>query len=404
MIANRFLAYVETAPWSARAGATGLLAQAYLRSPLPDDERARVEVAMTAMLDDESPEVRRALAEALADSADAPRHVVVALASDEPEIARIVLGRSPLLTSAELVDAAGLGHPDLHLAIAERAFLGAPVSAALAHIGSAEVALRLLSNPEARLPAFSLETILRRHGTAEGVARAVLERADVPREIELLAELAEAQRASRVDAGSSFLRLQKEAELRDVSEATVIRRAAECPEDELPVFVSFLRRSELVTAGLVLRSLLEGQVGFLAAVLGDLSSVPFAKARGLVEGAGFWILYRKAELPEGLRPVFEAALEARPPRYAQTEPLGRSALAEVLAACAAAGVTDAHPVVAMLRRMDLALARDAAACRGRNLHGGAGSPASVPAGERADRGLGRSRNVWRRRSSVARTP
>lgn len=360
MIAHRFLAYVETAPWQARAGATGLLAQAYLRSSLPDDERSRVEAAMTAMLDDESSDVRRALAEALADSGDAPRHILAALAADEPEIARIVLERSPLLTSAELVDAAGFGRADIHLAIAGRAKLPAPVSAALAQVGSAEVALRLLGNAEAVLPAFSLESILRRHGSVAGVARAVIEREGVPREILLLAELAEAERAGGNAAGAVGAVRRNDAEFRDAADSAVIRRAVECTEVEMPAFVAFIRRSELVTAGLILRLVLEGHVTVLAAVLGDLASIPLAKAKGLVEGPGFWILYRKADLPEGLKSVFEAALAARPPRRAHEEKLCRGALAEVLSACAEAGVTDAHPVVCMLRRMDLAMAREAA--------------------------------------------
>ena len=57
------------------------------------------------LLDDPSPLVRRALAEALAASEEAPPSIIIALPSDQPEIAALVLERSPLLLDADLVDA-----------------------------------------------------------------------------------------------------------------------------------------------------------------------------------------------------------------------------------------------------------------------------------------------------------
>ncbi len=360
MIAKRFLAFVETAPWPARAAATGLLAQAYLRSPLPEDERGRIEVALTSMLDDGSPAVRRALADGFAESDCAPRHIIVALAADEPDIAAVVLERSPVLTSAELVDAVGLGRSELQVAIAGRSPLSAPVAAALAQIGGSAAALRLVQNMSADIPDFSIESMLRRHATADGFAQAVLDRPKLSREARLLAELGLAECSQRLEAGPIGAVLQGEANFRDYSEAAVLRHASECSPRELDVFVGFIRRSGLITSGLILRAFLEGKVSFGAAMMGDLAGVPRSKAEGLVDGGGFWALYKKAELPEGLRAVFQAALQARAPMQARNQKLCRADLREVVSACAVAGVTDAHPVVCMLHRMDLALAREEA--------------------------------------------
>ena len=56
------------------------------------------------LLDDPSPLVRRALAEALAGSARCAAAVIHALVNDQPDIAALVLERSPLLVDSDLVD------------------------------------------------------------------------------------------------------------------------------------------------------------------------------------------------------------------------------------------------------------------------------------------------------------
>src|ERR1051325_5343468 len=109
MIVRQFLQWVRTAPAADRADATSALARAYLYSDLSKDDRIAAEGAMLMLLDDASPLVRAALAQALAASADAPPAVVFALAGDLPEIAAIVLERSPLLIDADLVDRVGGG-------------------------------------------------------------------------------------------------------------------------------------------------------------------------------------------------------------------------------------------------------------------------------------------------------
>ncbi len=102
MLSRQFLSWAERAPAGERAEAAGNLARACLYAELDAIERGEMERAMTCLLDDPSPLVRRALAEALAGAADAPHHLVAALANDQADIAALVLARSPRLTDAEL--------------------------------------------------------------------------------------------------------------------------------------------------------------------------------------------------------------------------------------------------------------------------------------------------------------
>src|SRR3954462_3393897 len=120
MIVRHFLQWVRTAEAAERAEATSALARAYLYSDLSHDDRIAAEGAMIMLLDDPSPLVRHALANVLGSSRDAPATVVHALINDQPEIAIIVLERSPLLFDSDLVDAVAVGGTEVQAAIARR--------------------------------------------------------------------------------------------------------------------------------------------------------------------------------------------------------------------------------------------------------------------------------------------
>src|SRR5438128_1301733 len=164
MIVRHFLHWVRMAPAAERADATGALARAYLYSDLSPDDRAAAEGAMILLLDDPSPLVRYALADALAASGDAPAAVVHALINDQPDIATLVLERSPLLLDSDLVDSVAIGGTQIQSAIARREILPCAVSAAIAEVGSAEACLTLIENMSADIAAFSLARIAQRFG------------------------------------------------------------------------------------------------------------------------------------------------------------------------------------------------------------------------------------------------
>ena len=81
--------------------------------------------------------MRRALAEILASEAQAPRHVIIALANDQPDVAALVLARSLLLSEGDLVDCATMGDRLAQAAISSRPGLSAAVASVLADKGHA---------------------------------------------------------------------------------------------------------------------------------------------------------------------------------------------------------------------------------------------------------------------------
>src|SRR4051794_36001696 len=162
MIVRQFLQWVRTAEAAERAEATSALARAYLYSDLSDHDRAAAEGAMILLLDDPSPLVRCALADALAASGDAPAAIMHALINDQPDIATIVLERSPLLLDSDLVDSVAAGNGSPQSAIAPRELLPRAVSAALAAIGSAGAPPALLPKTGAGIAGPSAPPALQR--------------------------------------------------------------------------------------------------------------------------------------------------------------------------------------------------------------------------------------------------
>ena len=110
----------------------------------PSNERA--EGRMLKLLDDPSPLVRRSLADALAPSPAALAPVIIALASDQPQIAAPIYALSSLLIDADLVDGVATGGDAVQAAIASRAVVPSALAAALAELGNAEACQILAEN------------------------------------------------------------------------------------------------------------------------------------------------------------------------------------------------------------------------------------------------------------------
>ena len=311
-IVRRFLAWAQRADAFDRAEAASALARAYLHSDLAPPVRAEAVVAMTALLDDPSVVVRRALAEALASASEAPRHLALALANDQSEVAAAVLARSPVLTDAELVDCAAIGDVVAQCAIARRPTLGAGPSAALAEIAQRDAAIALIGNLGADVPAGALRRLLERFGDDEDAREALLQRPSLP--VSLKVDIAMAAAKALSESSAEWLgRGRAERMAREARERTIVSIAAACGSEERAELARSLREHGALTLALLLRSLLGGESGLFAAALAELARVPLPLATAFMRnprGEGFAALARKAGLPGHTLTVFRAALHA----------------------------------------------------------------------------------------------
>jgi uncharacterized protein (DUF2336 family) len=369
MIVRQFLHWLRTAPSGDRAEATSALARAFLYSDLSESDRAAAEGAMVMLLDDPSPLVRRALAEVFAGCENAPPTVVHALAMDQPDVAEPILQRSPLLLDSDLVEAVASGETGRQIAIATRANLPCSVSAALAEVGCAEACLTLLENEDAETVPFSLDRIVQRFGHLAAIRDVLLGRDDLPAATRqaLVVKLSQTL-ADFVTAREWLAEDRAKRVTREACEKATVALAAESEECEVHPLVRHLRESGQLNAGLILRSLLSGNVELFEEALADLAQVPLTRVVGIVHdrrGAGLRALYDKAGLPASTFPAFREALEAMREEGFMFEAGGASRLKRriierTLVRCASEAPDEIEPLLTLLRRYAAEAAREEA--------------------------------------------
>ena len=368
MIVRQFISWIRTAPASERAEATRALARAWLISDLSDDDRAAAEGALLMLLDDPSPLVRQTMAQVFARSAEAPAAIVQALALDQPSIALPVLEHSPLLIDADLVDIVATGNDEMQCAIARRINLPPSVCAAIAEVGSAAAALELIENAQAELPPFSWDRIVERHGHLAAIREAMLVLEDLPAatRLALVAKLSDT--LAQFVVARNWLSADRAGRIADEArERSTVNIAARSYGEDMRGLVAHLRATGQLTAGLILRALLSGNVELLDASLAELTGLPQARVSALLHdrgGAGLQALLIRAGLPESTFAAFRVALEAsHETGYVDTlggvARLRRRMVERVLTHCE----TDrqaAEPLLILLRRFATESAREEA--------------------------------------------
>ncbi len=367
MIVRRFLIWVRSATPGQRADGVSALARTLLYADLSPEDRWEAETALTAMLDDPSPLVRRAMAEAFANAAEAPRHLVLALAGDQADIAALVLARSPLLADADLVDCAALGDDIVQEAIASRPRLSVAVSAALAEIAGPAALTVLADNREAEINPASLARMVERHGADGRLREALLARPGLPVEVRQAVAVALSQSLSAFVTGAGWLSLERcDRAVREARDKASVALSVEAPGADVHRLVAHLRRTGQLTPALILRAILSRGLAFAEAAFADLTGLPPARVAGLLQdrrSSGLGPLYKRAGLPEALRPAFEAALAAlREVGHVDAQKAGaqlsRRMVERVLTACTHLPPAEASKLMALLRRFEVEAARE----------------------------------------------
>ena len=313
MIVRQFISWVRTASAGERAEATRALARAWLLSDLTPDDRAAAEGALLMLLDDASPLVRRAMAEVFARSAEAPAAIVQALSVDQASVALPVLEHSPLLIDADLVDIVATGNCEMQCAIARRAGLPASVCAAIAEVGSAAAALELIENPYAALAAFSWDRIVERHGHLAAIRESMLVLEDLPAATRaaLVAKLSET--LAQFVVARNWLSEDRAGRIAgEARDRSTLNIAARSRGDDMQGLVKHLRATGQLTAGLILRALLSGNLDLFSYALAELSDLPMSRVASLLHdrgGASLHALLKRAGLPESTFAAFRVALE-----------------------------------------------------------------------------------------------
>jgi uncharacterized protein (DUF2336 family) len=280
-----------------------------------------------------------------------------------------VLALSPLFIDADLVDAVATGAPAVQAAIASRAALPRSVAAAIAEVGTAESCLVMVENHDADIAPFSMDRIVERFGHLAAIRETLLARSDLPVATRqtLVAKLSETL-ASFV-AGREWLDTDHAQRIaRDACEKATIAIASDTPNSEVRQLIRHLRATGQLTAGLILRALLSGNIVLFEEALAELTEMPVARVSNLIHdrgSAGLRALFEKAGLPPSTFPAFKEAIEAMREGDLAGEPgdaarLKRRMIERVLTRCENDEIDELAPLLTLLRRFATEAAREEA--------------------------------------------
>lgn len=314
MIVQHFLKWIDTAKVAERAAAASALSRAYVFSDLTFEDRCAAEAALTLLLDDPSPKVRLAMAEPLSLCHHAPKQIIAALASDQSEIAALILLRSPLLADADLVDRVAEGHAPTQRLIAMRPRISSVVSAAVAETGDREACLTLLRNDGADIAAISLRRIAERHGADAALREAMLSDRKLPADVHhiLMVRLGEAlQGAPLVRALIGPARAERIT--REACVSASVKLIDATPSTECGALVEHLRLRGEMTSSFLVRVVAHGKIDFFGAALVALSGQKESRIRSLLadgRDVALEALFRAAGLADATHRVILRAIKA----------------------------------------------------------------------------------------------
>jgi len=216
---------------------------------------------------------------------------------------------------------------------------------------------------------FSLDRIVDRFGHLAAIRDVLLDRDDLPASARqaLVVKLSQAL-ADFVTAREWLVEDRARRVTREACEKATVVLAASSPEAEVRPLIRHLRDSGQLTAGLMLRALLCGNVTLFEDALAELADMPLSRVVGIVHdrrGAGFRALYQKAGLPASTFAAFHEALAAMGEDGFVSEPGGASRLKRriverVLTRCESETPGEIEPLLTLLRRHAAAAARDEA--------------------------------------------
>ncbi|TIW45616.1 MAG: DUF2336 domain-containing protein [Mesorhizobium sp.] len=313
MVVSHFLKWIYTAKVSERAAAASALARAYINADLHFEDRCAAEAALTLLLDDASSKVRLAIAESLSMSHHAPLQIISALASDQPEVANLVLARSPMLTDADLIDCVAGGQNATQKLIADRARVSMAVAAAIAEIGEPEACATLLANSGADIASLSFRRIAERHGHLSSVREALISDARLPADCRhmLLIKLGETLKGSPLVL-ALMGRARAERVMRDACVKASVTLIEGTRQEEHAALIEHLRLRGDLTASFIIRTIAHGKIDFFGSALVALSQQSEQRVRALLAGGhdvALQALFRSAGLATATHGIILRALK-----------------------------------------------------------------------------------------------
>ena len=313
MIIERLVGWMETASSPNRAKAADALVRAWHKSPLDDEQLESAEATMTCILDDGDADVRLAFARALSEIPNPPRHLVLALADDEPMVSIPLLVASPILLDVELISILRNGNEEQQMAIACRLQITKAVCGIIARECCANACLMMITNPSARLSEADFCEMAMRHGDDSDLRKCLLAREDigVRARVLLIEHYALSLLETDEDDEDEFVTEKRRRELIEVCDKATITYAAQISDCEIREVVEALIERKKLTTAFLLRAICMGNLSLFAHALSVLSGQSIARVERVLQdnrSATFHAIYAKAGLPVSAMEVFRLTI------------------------------------------------------------------------------------------------
>ncbi|SDP61881.1 Uncharacterized conserved protein, DUF2336 family [Phyllobacterium sp. YR620] len=313
MSVQHYVKMIDNASVAQRCHAAAALAHIYLQPDLEFDERRSTEAVLTLLLDDPSPKVRLALAEAFSTSAHAPAHIVASLARDQIEVATYILGRSVLLSDADLIDCVAGGSGEAQRLVAARAKVSYPVSAAIIEIGEVEAVAALLANSQAQIADISFRRLVERLGHVAEIRTLLIDDNRLPADCRHALAVRIAEALCQMDMVMALMGERRAKRItRDACVRASVSLVAATRINEYPALIEHLQLRGDLTTAFVIRIVAAGKIDFFAAVLVALSGYSLGRVRSLIidgRPAALGALLSAAGLPVSTHLPLKVALE-----------------------------------------------------------------------------------------------
>ena len=227
-------------------------------------------------------EVRQNLAARLANVPNAPRSLIVQLASDEISVAGPVLARSKVLQDHDLIAVAKLKSQDHLHAIAGRDQVSSAVSDALVERGDDKVLVRLVSNAGAKLSEQAMETLTDKAQTVESLRRPMVTRSDVPPHLlnEMFFAVSAELKRVIMNRMAGLDPAIIDGAIRQTERRMKMRAAAPDPEQaKADAFMAQLAKSGPVTENMLVNLAKQKRIAEVAIVFAKLAGLDLAAAK-----------------------------------------------------------------------------------------------------------------------------
>ena len=282
--------------------------------PLAPEERKSAQDILRVMAADAAEAVRRALAVTLKASPLMPRDVALQLARDVESVAVPVLNFSPAFTDEDLAEIVRGGSGVKQVAVAYRPALREKVTAALAEYGIEDALKIACSNDNADFSEPSLQRVVDRFPSSEGVQSAIAYRDGLPPSVSerLVRMVGEQVRRHLIEHHGVAPEIAAGLSAEAAERATLDLADQAGAAADAGSFAAHLNRTRRLTPSLLLRALAQGHMTFFEHAVSELAGVPHHRTWMMIHDAGplgLRAIYERAGLPARLFPAFRAGVD-----------------------------------------------------------------------------------------------